>query len=161
MKPDVSHKQIPTEILLPFLKELLQNGKSVNMTVTGNSMLPLFRDKMDSVLLERPGIIKKFDIVLYVKEDGQAILHRIVKRRKDGYMIVGDNQIQLDGPIAPSQIVAVVTGFYRNKHFFSCTKWWCRLYGFVWGHLRLVRRPLIPLLYSGLRLMKRIERMGK
>lgn len=157
MKPNTSCEQVPTEFLLPFLEELLNEGKSVNMTVTGNSMMPLLRDRVDSVVLVRPEKIRKFDIVLYVQENGKAILHRIVKCRHAGYMIVGDNQFALDGPIGRNQIKATVPGFYRDGRYISCRTWWCRLYAFVWGYGRIFRRPLLPLVRFLGRIVKRME----
>ena len=74
-------------------------------------------------------------------------------------MIVGDNQIALDGPIKPSQIKAVVPGFYRNGRYISCKTWWCRVYAFVWGYGRLFRRLLLPLVRFGGRIVKRMERL--
>lgn len=155
MKPEASFQSVSTEALLPFLLELLSEGKSVNMTVTGNSMWPLFRHGKDSVVLSLPQRLRKFDVVLYVQESGKAILHRIVKCGKEGYMIVGDNQTELDGPIAPEQIKAVVTSFWRSGREYSLNLWWCRLYGFVWGHCRHIRPALIPLVEIGKRIVKK------
>ena len=157
MKPEASLQQVSAEALLPFLIELLSEGKTVNMTVTGNSMLPLFRSGIDSVILARPETIRKFDIVLYVQTSGKAILHRVVKCRRTGYMIVGDNQIELDGPIDRHQIKAVVTGFCRGGKVYSAKIWWSRLYGFVWGHGRLVRPLLLPLVRLGKYIVRRTK----
>ncbi len=157
MKPEASFQSVSTEALLPFLLELLSEGKSVNMTVTGNSMLPLFRHGMDSVVLALPQKLRKFDIVLYVQESGKVILHRIVKCGKEGYMIVGDNQTELDGPIAPEQIKAVVTSFWRSGREYSVKLWWCRLYGFIWGHCRLIRPVLIPFVRFGKNIVRKMR----
>lgn len=157
MKPEASCEQIPTEVLLPFLLELLSENKAINMTVTGDSMMPLWRDRCDSVILKKPDKIKKFDVVLYVQDGGQAILHRIVKCKKDGYYIVGDNQTDVDGPIRAEQIKAVVTDFWRSGKKYSCKLWWCRLYGFVWGHCLTIRPALLPFVRLGKRFVKRMK----
>ncbi len=159
MKPEVSHEQVPVELLLPFLKEMLEAGKSVNLTVTGNSMMPLLRNRRDSVVLVRPEKIKQFDIVLYMNHEDKAILHRIIRCKPTGYMIVGDNQFQVDGPIKPEQIVAVVTGFNRNGKYVPCHTWWVRLYAFVWGYGRPLRNILFPFVRLGGKIIKRLERM--
>ncbi len=159
MKPKVMQEQVPVELLLPFLKEMIAAGKSVNMTVTGNSMMPLLRDRRDSVVLVKPEKIKRFDIVLYIDLEDKVILHRIVKCGPSGYMIVGDNQLELDGPISPDRIVATVTGFNRNGRYFSCKKWWVRLYAWFWGYGRPVRNAIFPLVRMGGKLIKRLERM--
>ncbi len=156
MKPEVSQEQVPVELLLPFLQEMLKDGKTIKMTVTGNSMMPLLRDRKDSVHLASPESLKKYDIVLYTNQRGEVILHRIVKKTKAGYMIVGDNQIGLDGPIDDPQITAKVVGFDRDGKYFSCRLWWCRFYAFIWARVRPFRRQLLPILYAGGKIMKRI-----
>lgn len=148
------------QMLLPFLDELLKDGKTIQLTVTGNSMMPLLRNRRDSVFLVSPDAVKTYDIVLFVRESGDAVLHRIVKRTKDGFMIVGDNQLALEGPVKPSQVLAVVSAFCRDGKVFSCRRWWCRLYGFLWGIARPIRRPLLPLVLFAARRIKRIERMN-
>ena len=117
MKPEASHEQVSTKSLLPFLIEMLQLGKQVRLTVTGHSMQPLWRNGCDSVILEKAGAPKKYDVVLYTRDNGDVILHRIVRQTAEGFMILGDNQTQTDGPISFAQIVAVVTGFYRGEQF--------------------------------------------
>ncbi len=161
MKPKAIHEQVSVEMLLPFLKELLQEGKSVNLTVTGNSMMPLLRDRLDSVVLVKPESLKRFDIVLYEQQSGKVMLHRIVKCLKDGYMIVGDNQIEVDGPVEESRIVALVSGFNRNGQFIPCSKWWVRLYAFIWGHGRIFRNSIFPFVRIGGKVIKRLERMER
>ncbi len=160
MKPEVNLEQVSTELLLPFMKEMLSEGKTVRLTVTGNSMLPLLRNRTDSVFLVAPKKIKKYDIVFFERDNGEAILHRIVGKRKDGYVIVGDNQLVLEACIRPEQILGVVTAFTRSGRTFSVNKWWCRLYGAVWGFLRPVRRPLLPLIFRLIQGVKRIEKMN-
>ncbi len=157
MKPKASYEQVSTEALLPFLLELLSENKTINMTVTGNSMMPLWRDRIDSVVLKKPDTIKNLDVVLYVQDSGQAILHRIVKCRKEGYYIVGDNQTDVDGPIRPDQIKAVVTDFWRNGKLYSCKCLWCRFYSFVWGHGRILRPMLLPFVCLGKSIVKRMK----
>ena len=158
MKPEVCCDQVSTEALLPFLLELLSENKAINMRVTGNSMMPLWRDRVDSVILKKPDTIKNLDVVLYVQDGGKAILHRIVKCRKEGYYIVGDNQMDIDGPIRPNQIKAVVTDFWRSGRLYSCKQWWCRFYAFVWGHCLMFRPVLLPLVRIGKCFVKRMKR---
>ena len=160
MKPEVNLEQVSTELLLPFIKEMLSEGKTVQLTVTGNSMLPLLRNRMDSVFIAPAGKLKKYDIAFYVRDNGEAIMHRIVGKRKNGYVIVGDNQLVLETGIRREQILGVITAFTRSGRTFSVNKWWCRLYGAVWGFLRPVRKPLLPLVFFLIQRVKRIEKMN-
>ncbi len=160
MKPEIYQEQVSMQELLPFLDELLKDGKTVQLKITGNSMMPLLRNRRDSVMLVAPENVKKYDIVLFVRESGEAILHRIVGCKKEGYIIVGDNQLAMEGPIKPAQVVAKVSAICRDGRIFQSTHWWCRLYGCLWGFLRPVRKPLLPLLLFAARRIKRIEHMN-
>ncbi len=158
MKPDIMEEQVSMQELLPIIGDLLENGKTIQLKVTGNSMLPLLRDRRDSVFLVAPENVKKYDIVLFLRDSGEAIMHRIVKYQDGGYIIVGDNQIASEGPVMPSQVVAKVSAVCRYGKVYPMTKWWCRLYGFLWSNLRLFRKPLLPFLSFAMRCIGRIER---
>ncbi len=158
MKPEINHEPISTKVLLPFLQEMLDLGKQVQLTVTGNSMLPLLRNGIDSVLLTKSISLKKYDVVLYVRKNGDVILHRIVSCKSDGFMILGDNQSQVDGPIAASQIIATMVGFYRNETYYSVQKWWYKLYSRLWTLAGPFRRFLLPFTRKIGRIIKRLEK---
>ncbi len=159
MKPEINHEPIEMQLLLPFLKEMLAEGKTIKMTVTGNSMFPLLRDRQDGVLLSAKNQLKKYDVALFLRSNGEAVLHRIVAVKNQEYIMLGDNQYEKEGPIKESQIIAVATGFYRGHHFFTCRTWWYRLYTLIWSRVGLGRKVLKPaVVYCG-RLIKRIEGM--
>ena len=159
MKPEVNHDQIEMQQLLPFLKEMLADGRGVRMTVTGNSMYPLLRDRRDSVLLVQKEKPKKYDIALFVRKNGEAVLHRIIQIRRGCFTMLGDNQYEKEGPIEPSQVVAIVQGFYRDNQFISCQTWWYRLYRFLWSRAGGLRKLWRPAVIRCGRIIKRLERM--
>lgn len=159
MKPEASHEQIEMELLLPFLKEMLAEGREIKMTVTGNSMYPLLRDRQDSVLLAKNKQPKKYDVALFVRTNGEAVLHRIIKCGPDGFIMLGDNQYEQEGPILPSQVVAVAKGFYRGERFISLKTWWYRCYTFIWSNVGAFRKVLKPFVVWVGKLIKRAERM--
>ena len=162
MKPSKEKQQVATHEFLPFVRELLsQDGAaSVRMTVTGRSMMPLLRDRKDSVLLTNERAPRRYDIVLFTRTNGEAVLHRIIKKRTEGFYIIGDNECEPEGPVLPSQIIAVVKGFYRDGRYIACNRRLCRLYAFLWCRLLPLRRPLLPLVLWCGRFVKRFERMG-
>lgn len=68
-----------TKEFLPVVKELLKT-QQVRLTVTGNSMLPFFKDKETIVTIESVDNIqlRKFDVILFEIND-HLVLHRIIK----------------------------------------------------------------------------------
>ena len=61
--------------LLPMIEESFRQGMTVTLGVTGNSMLPLFRDKRDSAILSAcdPQTLRRGDVPLYRRPDGRFI----------------------------------------------------------------------------------------
>ena len=111
---------IDTSEYVSNLKQLIDDGHEVVITVAGWSMEPFLRNRQDRVLLKKPsGTLKVGDIVLYKRKTGQFVLHRIYKIKCDGYYIMGDNQIDMEGPIAADSIAAIVTEVERNKRWVS------------------------------------------
>lgn len=90
-------------------------------TPIGTSMLPLLRERLDTVKLVAPTNIKKHDVVLYMRNDKTLVLHRIIRVHKDSFTMCGDNQCILEKHVKRSQIIAVMEGFYREEEYFPCT----------------------------------------
>lgn len=90
-------------------------------TPIGTSMLPLLRERLDTVKLVAPTNIKKHDVVLYMRNDKTLVLHRIIRVHKDSFTMCGDNQCILEKHVKRSQIIAVMEGFYRGEEYFPCT----------------------------------------
>ena len=57
---------------------------------------------------------KRKDIVLYKRDNGQYVLHRIIKEKDNLYTIVGDNQHVKEYPIRLDQILGVVSEITRK-----------------------------------------------
>lgn len=64
------------EQMIPLIQEALAAGQSVRIFPMGTSMLPMLRRGIDSVVLSPvTGRLKKYDIPLYIRENGKYILH--------------------------------------------------------------------------------------
>lgn len=116
--------------LLPIIEEQLNAGKDVCFTPNGISMQPMLYQGRDSVILSpAPSALKKYDLPLYRRSDGQFVLHRIVKVNKDGsYTLCGDNQYAREKGINHSQVIGLVTAFIRKGKRVSCKNPLYRLY---------------------------------
>lgn len=131
---------VPMESLAEVIVLQLGNGGRANLTVTGCSMLPMLRHRRDSVVLIPPdGHQKKGDIILYRRENGRYILHRIIAVSNDGYICSGDNQAMRE-PVTQEQIVGVVDGFTRKGKAYSMNAFGYRLYRAAWVELFFLRR---------------------
>lgn len=133
---------VPMESLAEIIQLQLDNGGKATLTVTGSSMLPMLRNRRDSVVLIPPSRQKKGDIVLFRRENGRYILHRIISVTDNGYLCSGDNQWVLES-VTGEQIVAVVDGFTRKGRTYTLGAPGYRLYQAVWVNLFFLRRYYI------------------
>lgn len=136
-------KDTRLEQLMPLIRERLEAGQSVRFSPHGTSMLPMLRQGRDRVILSPvSGPLKKYDIPFYRRDNGQYVLHRIVKTG-DHYTCIGDHQYETEPDIRQDQIIAVVTAFTRDDREIPVTdpgyRWYCRL----WHWSRPVRRVLV------------------
>ena len=70
------------DAMVPLMKEALSLGRSVRFSPKGISMLPMLRQGRDSVVLSpAPERLRKYDIPLYIRENGQYVLHRIIQAK--------------------------------------------------------------------------------
>ena len=116
--------------LLPIIEEQLASGKEVCFSPNGVSMLPMLVPERDSVFLKAaPDALKKYDLPLYRRENGQFVLHRVVRVLKNGtYVMCGDNQFSREDGVKNSQIIGVVTRFVRDGREISCKNLRYRIY---------------------------------
>lgn len=135
------NKKVSMEDIYPLMRESLDRGSDVSITVTGTSMLPLLHNGTDSAVLARPaGRLNKYDLPLYRRADGSFVLHRVVKVLPDGYIMCGDNQVVTEHGIRDENIIAVVTAFTRLGKRHSVAELPYRMYSVLWTNLRPFRR---------------------
>lgn len=128
------------EAMVPLMAEALAEGRSVRFSPKGGSMLPMLRQGKDSVILSPvPGKLRKYDIPLYRRENGQYVLHRIIAVG-DTYTCMGDNQFSPEPGIRADQIIGVVTAFCREEYQIPVTRLGYRIYCRLWHYARPLRR---------------------
>jgi len=115
-------KLVKAAELFGLTSEILEHGGRAWITVTGMSMYPFLREGKDCVELAKTSFsgIKKGDIVLIKRMDGAFVLHRVCRKEKDCFYMVGDAQQWIEGPLAPDQLQAKVTKIKRNDRIIDC-----------------------------------------
>ena len=111
------------------------------------SMSPFLLSHKDSICFKAPQRpLRRGDMVFYERLTGQFVMHRIYKVRKKGLYIVGDAQNEIEGPVDPSQVFAVITRVYRRNQWIGPGNFWWEFYEHIW--IRLVHfRPVIFRMY--------------
>lgn len=144
MSETVKQSKVSGVSWIQAVEPLLKEGHTFRFSPQGSSMFPFIMPGRDSVLVGRadPGSLKRGDIVLYERPDRSLIVHRICRKRKGSFYIIGDNEIDLEGPVYPEQIKAVAVEIYRNGREISCDDLRYRILSEIWLWLRPLR-PLI------------------
>lgn len=138
-------KTVPMKSLAEIIALQLQNGGKASLTVTGVSMRPLFYHRRDSVtLIPANGRQKPGDVILYCRENGQYVLHRIIACEDTAYICCGDNQAERE-TVLPEQVIAVMDGFTRNGKEYSLDAFGYRVYTAAWVRLFPLRPCYIKL----------------
>lgn len=138
-----------------FEEELKEKGVLVYTNV-GTSMRPLIRQGKDVMIIKsiNDGCkLKKMDVPLYKRENGQYVLHRIIKVTKDGYVIRGDNTYLNEYGVKDNQILGVLSGVIRNGKEISVNSFGYKVYSYFWLYTYYIRKVVVW--------MKRKNRLSK
>lgn len=102
-------------------EDILARGETLYYTNVGDSMMPFIKQGRDVLIIEpKPACrLKKDDVPLYKRDSGQYVLHRIVKVRKQDYLIRGDNRYHTEKGITDRHIIGVLTGIIRHGEVLS------------------------------------------
>ena len=112
---------------------MIEQNTDVSIVISGNSMSPFLVNQRDVIYLSKINRkLKKGDLVLYQRLSGQYVVHRIVKVKKSGYYLAGDNQIAIEGPILDKQIFGLVTKVKRKGKWIEAGNFWWEFFEHVW-----------------------------
>ena len=141
-------KQVDTGEYLAALCGLIDEGHEVAIPVAGSSMTPFLGDGRDQVFVKKPWRpIRRGDIVLYRRGNGDFVLHRVYRVQKKGntatYDLIGDAQKDVERGIQREQIFAVATRAKRKGKIIGSGNlyWW--FFRYIWIRIIPLRRMLI------------------
>ena len=92
---------------------IAEQGRLIYTNV-GDSMYPAIqpRDLLVIEAVTRP--LKVGDVPLYLRDNGQYVLHRVYKKRRGEYVMKGDNRTCIERGITDRHIIGVLTGVIRD-----------------------------------------------
>ena len=141
-------KTIDTQGYLNILCRIIEDGNTACTVVTGGSMSPFLASNRDYVYLEKPKRkLKKGDVVLFIRQNGDYVLHRIKRISTEGYYLTGDRQTTLEGPVKREQIMALVTSVKRKSKILTPKSLIWQFYEKIWINTVCIR-PILFKLYS-------------
>ncbi len=103
------------------IEEIIERDGQVLETTYGVSMQPMLRQGENPIVISKiTSPLKKRDVILFRCESGKYLLHRIIKKKKNGYLTRGDNNLFNDGIIKEEQIKGILTGYYEGEKYIDC-----------------------------------------
>jgi signal peptidase I len=138
---DENIKKVRLEQMLPAMLLKLDGGGEVVIPVTGVSMKPALKAGRDYAVLEKaPEKLRKNDIVLYRRDDGSFVLHRIIGEDENGFIMMGDNQNVKEYSVSRSSVIAVLTAVERNGGRISAKSFGFKLLGVFRRQIYIIRK---------------------
>lgn len=127
------------------IEQLLTENQLIQVQPQGYSMYPMFVPGRDCAIIERAEVnaLKRGDVVLYRRPESKLVLHRIARRTREGFYLVGDNQTSLEGPVAPTQMRGILVAFIRKGHRISVHNPIYVCAAHIWLCLRPVRMAIM------------------
>lgn len=152
---DVRRKIAEPDLLMEDILSLLEDTDNVPLVVTGGSMTPFLVHERDVVYLSKVNREpRRGDIVLYRRDNGAYILHRVYRVNRDSYTMLGDAQTCPEKGIRPDRIRAVVTAVQRKGALLQKGCLWWDFFERVW--IRIV--PLRPAVRKSYDIIKKVVR---
>lgn len=139
-------KTMQPEVLLEEYRRLLQGDLSIDalpLIITGNSMSPFLLHGRDTVYLSRlTRPARRGDMLLYKRENGNYVLHRVFKATPESLTMIGDAQTVLEPGIRREQVIAIVTRVERKGKLLVPGSFWWDFFEKIWIRIIPLRREI-------------------
>ena len=100
--------------MIKKFEDIINEQGQLVYTNVGDSMYPLIKPRDLLVIKKITQPLKKNDIPLYKRDNGQYVLHRIIKIKNGEYYICGDNRAFIERGITDRHIIGVLTDIVRE-----------------------------------------------
>lgn len=129
----------------------------VQVTLSGVSMEPLIRKGKDVVTflpVSRP--LKKGDVVIFKRQDGAYVCHRVFRIGNGIVQTMGDNCVNLDFPVSTGNVYALAARVQRGNKIINLDTGLARFMGLCRLLYRRFRAYAVKLLYPAYKRIKSV-----
>lgn len=141
-------KVLPPEAAVERLLAIMATGAAAPLVISGYSMSPFLVHGRDTVYLTPPPeTLKKGDMILYRRDSGMYVLHRICAVEGNTFTLIGDGQQEKEQGIRKDQILALVTAVRRKGKLLKKGSFWWDFFETVWLNM-IPLRPAALKLYG-------------
>ena len=140
-------------VMMEQIRVLIAEGKTVSLTVKGNSMNPFMVHLRDQITLGpwKDEDIKPGTVALVKDIRGNYLIHRIIRRDDKTVTLLGDGNLGMTETATFDNIIAIMYSLTRNGHTFKTNGFCWRTYSWIW-------KILTPVRYYPLVLWRRLNR---
>lgn len=139
------------DVIIQEAVRLVRDGVSVTFPVKGRSMLPFIFGGRESVILQKPELLKRGQVVLAEIGPNVYVVHRIIKIEPHRITLMGDGNIRGTESCPPIGILAIATHVVDEKgHRRPLGSFMQLAKAHIWYMLRPLRRYIL----AGLRIIR-------
>ena len=144
-----------TEINSVPALEFLEKEGFFSVSTKGVSMMPMLRDGIDTVIINRKeDRLQKYDVAFF-RRGKSLVLHRVIKVLPEGYIIRGDNCIGYD-KVAEDDVLGVLTLFVRGKKQISVLDSSYRIYSRLIVFFYPVKKAVFRVRKTAVKILKKL-----
>ena len=133
---------IEKAILMEEIRQLISQGKTVTITVKGNSMNPFVVHLRDQMTLGpwKEEDLKKGTVALVKDIHGNHLIHRIIRVDKDTVTLLGDGNVYQTETATKDNVIGIMYSIIRKGRTYTPKSLIWRIYSAFWTLLTPVRR---------------------
>lgn len=133
---------IDKAIMMEEIRQLISEGKTVTITVKGNSMNPFVVHLRDQMTLGpwKQEDIRKGTVALVRDTRGNHLIHRIIEVCPDRVVLLGDGNVKLTETATWDNIIGIMYSITRKGRTYTPQSMIWRIYSAIWMFLTPVRR---------------------
>lgn len=133
---------IDKAIMIEEIRVLISEGKTVTITVKGNSMNPFMVHLRDQITLGpwKDEDLKKGTVALVKDIRGIHLIHRIIKRDKNTVTLLGDGNVLQTETATLDNVIGIMYCINRKGRIYTSDSLIWRTYSAIWALLTPVRR---------------------
>ncbi len=128
--------------MMEEIRILISEGKTVTITVKGNSMNPFMVHLRDQMTLGpwKEEDIRKGTVALVRDIHGNHLIHRIIDVYPDRVILLGDGNILQTETATRENIIGIMHAITRKGRTYTSRSLTWRVYSAIWAFLTPVRR---------------------
>lgn len=135
-------KLIDKATMMEEIRKMISEGKTVTITLKGNSMNPFIVHLRDQMTLGpwKDEEIRKGTVALVKDIYGNYLIHRIIKREGNTVTLLGDGNVEQTETATLDNVIGIMRSLTRKGRTYTPKSITWKIYSAIWAILTPVRR---------------------